>query len=154
MPSPISLRFINLSCLCSAVSVMHSSYTNRKGVEKLLRMINTPSAIQLSKNLSRLLSSISSQVSLHNLQPLYSKSVNVHITATPPKCLSPPSSPTLLVLESSLYRAKMLLIDCMWRAVELNYKHTGSCRYAWSVCCNSLVWGSLRLATINETVSN
>ena len=57
-----------LTSIVSEHTVMHSSHTNRKRVDKSLHMINTPSAVQLSKNLSCLLSSTSSQVCLHNVQ--------------------------------------------------------------------------------------
>ena len=62
-----------LTSINSEHTFMHSSYTNRRGIEKSLGMINTPSAIQLPKNLSCHLRSVISQGCLHNLKPLYSK---------------------------------------------------------------------------------
>ena len=75
--SPVLLQHTGHACLQLANSllltsvdsehtawlVMHSSYTNIGGV-KLLPMINTPSAIQLLKNLRCLLHSVSSQVGI------------------------------------------------------------------------------------------
>ena len=53
--------------------VMHS-YTIRRGIKKLLLMINTLSAIWVSENLCHSLCSVSSHVCVHKFQPLYSKS--------------------------------------------------------------------------------
>ena len=100
--------------------VMHSSYTNRRGVKKSLRMINTPSAqLGLSKNLSRLLRSVSSHFTTSS-----PRVVNVHTPATLSKRLFALSSPTLhcvLVLKVAC-GAKMLLIVCTRRAVALQSK--------------------------------
>ena len=90
-----------LTCIdYTAWLVVHSSYTKRRGVKKSLRMINTPSATQLSKNLCHLSRSVSSHFTTSS-----PRAVNVHAPATPPKRLFSPSSPTLhcvLVLKSSL----------------------------------------------------
>ena len=93
---------------------MHSFYTNRRGVKKSLRMINTPSAIQLSKNLSRHLRSVSSQVCIHILQSSYSKlSCSSYSSQA---SLSSPSSPNGCVkLQSKKtyeYVRQIYIYDC------------------------------------------
>ena len=67
-----------LTFIDSERTIMHSSYTNRRGVKKSLQMINTPSAIQLSKNLSHHLHSVSSQVVFTTCSP---RTVNFHTPA-------------------------------------------------------------------------
>ena len=103
-------------------------YTKRRGVEKSLRMINTPSAhaptqLWQSKDLCRLPLSVSSHST--NSSP---RAVNVHVPATPPERLLSPSSPTLHCTRwKDVCRAKMLLIVRTRRAVALNYslsRHT------------------------------
>ena len=112
----------------TAWHVMHSSYTNRRGIEKSLRTINTLSAIQLgqSENPYHFLHSVISQVS------------------TPPKCLSSLSLPTLLVLESHLQSENVTYCPhAACSCVKLQSKQTYGTH-------NSLVWGSLRLTPIKR----
>ena len=80
---------------------MHSSYTSRRRIEKLLCMINTLTAIQLSKNLCHLHSVTVARCVFTTSSPC---TVNVHTPATHPKCLFSPSSPTMALprLGSSL----------------------------------------------------
>ena len=130
---------------------MHSSYTNRKGVEKSLRMINTLSAIQLSKNLSHHLRSVSSQVCLHNLQPAYSKL----------SCSSYSSQASLFAVFAHWKTVVILqslsenVINCMRCTVALNYSLSRHTEYIQQIynenpAFNSLVLGSLRLTPIKS----
>ena len=61
------LRLTSIDSGHTAWLIMHSSYTSKRGVKKSLCMINT------IKTISLFLHSVSSQVCLHNMQPLYSK---------------------------------------------------------------------------------
>ena len=73
-----------LTYIDSGHFVVHSSYTKRRGVEKSLRMVNTPSATQLrlSKNLCCLSRSVSSHFTTSS-----PRAVKAHSPATPPKRL-------------------------------------------------------------------
>ena len=112
------------SCMSASsmgYTVMHSSYTNRRGVEKLLLMISTPSTVKESQPPS--IRSVSSLVCLHNLQPSYSK-----LSRSSYFFQASLSSPSSLIVKLCSYcpcwkvvcRAKILLIDRMRRAVALN----------------------------------
>ena len=99
----------------------------------LLRMlwINTPSAIQLSKNLSSYLHSVARFV----FTPCSPHTVNYHAPATPPKRLSSLSSPIGKLCSFWKVRAKMLLVDCMLHTVALNYslsRHTEDVRQIYN----------------------
>ena len=116
--------------------VMHTSYTNRRGFEKSLCMINTPSAIQLgpSMNLCHL-HSVSSQVYLHNFQPSYSN-ISRSSYFSQASLLCRPVSLTLIVLESGL-QSNLLSARGSLQSIETYMKYSPF---------NSLVRGSLGLA--------
>ena len=131
---------------------MHSSYTKRRGVEKSLRMINTPSTTQLgqSKNLCHLLRSVSSHFTTSS-----PRAVNVHIQPTPPKRLFSPSHTALLVLQSSLQSENVTYCPqaehgCVKLQSKQEYVRQIIYIYNIYICEKStvqltLVWGSLRL---------
>ena len=87
----------------------------------MLRMMNTPSAIPLSKKEPQPPSAFC-KVARGVFTTCSSRTVNVNIPATPPNCLFSPSSTIgKLCMDCSFWKvAKMLLVDRMRREVALN----------------------------------
>ena len=77
--------------------------------------------------------------------------VNYHAPATPPKCLSSPSSPIGKLCSFWKVRVKMLLIDCMLHTVALNYslsRHTEDVRQIYNNNNNIYEKSTVQLASV------
>ena len=106
-PAGVKSRLLVTSIDSKHTTVMHSAYTNRRGVEKSL--------------------------GLNSLQP---STENFQAPATPPKHLSSPSSPigkTPLILESQ--SENFLFIDHTRPVVALNYSLSRHTEYVQQIIC-------------------
>ena len=110
----LSLALILLTCIAenTAWLILHSSYTNRRGVKNVLRLYDKYIVSYLSINES-LLPSVFYKCLSSQLPALVQQIFMLQLLL-----LTSLSLPIPLTLES---RAKMLLIVCTWCMAALNY---------------------------------